>query len=788
MSFLAIPCALVLAYVLCPKPELQRFVPYSTAYFDTNGELLRLSLADDQRYRLFASLDQLSPELVTATVLYEDQDFYQHLGVDFAALIRAFWTTYIVNERRVGASTIVMQVARLRWQIPSHTVTGKIQQIVRAMQLARHYSKEEILQLYLNLAPYGRNIEGVAAASLIYFNKTPSQLSLPEALTLAVIPQNPNKRNPTTTNGYANLLHARATLFTRWLEHHPEDASKQKFLALPMRIRAPEALPFRAPHFVDAIHQQQSKWRHGMINTSLQTGKQNALERTVTDYVAANTAIGIQNAAVMLLNYQTMQIEALVGSADFYNADIHGQVNGALAKRSPGSALKPFVYALAMDEGLVHPLSLLKDAPRRFGGFTPENYDKQFRGPISVKDALIQSRNVPAVALQSQLKKQSFYQFLQEAEVTGLREESFYGLALALGGGEVSMVELARLYATLANNGLLKPIQWLKADPAYPDTKAKKEKRLLTAEASYLILDMLKDNPSPSALNIDIAGLQNNEVAWKTGTSWAFRDAWAVGISGPYVAVVWVGNFDGKGDAAFVGRSAAGPLLFSAFAAITPGQGWKVSETIRNKPLNLKKLNMCASTGDLYDSNCPVAAESWFIPGVSPIKVSNIYRKIPVDITTGLRACWHEAGKTELKVYEFWPSDFLHLFHQAGLSLKTPPPFQQPHQQPFQRQGQNQCSIDQQSSYGETPVITSPQSTIEYVVNQESKASQQIPFTAIVDPDVTTLHWFVDDRYQGKTARGQPFFWTAIVGKYQIQVVDDAGRAASKRFVVRGVL
>ena len=332
---------------------------------------------------------------------------------------------------------------------------GKVHQIARAIQLSRHYSKQEILEVYLNLAPYGRNIEGIAAASLIYFNKKPSHLSLPEALTLAVIPQNPNKRNPTTSSGYQHLLQARQNLFQRWLEDHPSDVSKETFFSMPLKVRPPENLPFLAPHFVNHIKQNMSRWDHGYVNTTLDSVQQQSLEKGISHYVSSKAASGINNAAALLLNYETMKIKAMVGSADFYNDDLQGQVNGTVAKRSPGSTLKPFVYALAMDEGLIHPMTLMKDSPKRFGGFSPENYDKQFLGPISARDALIQSRNVPAVNLQSQLTHQSFYDFLMDAGITGLKDEAFYGLALALGGGEVSMLELASLYAMLANKGYI---------------------------------------------------------------------------------------------------------------------------------------------------------------------------------------------------------------------------------------------------------------------------------------------------------------------------------------------
>jgi len=761
--------AMALVYGLCPRPDINTFIPYSNAYFDNSENLLRLTLAEDERYRLPESLDNISAELIEASLLYEDQNFYNHIGVDFKALLRAFWVTYITKERRVGASTITMQVARMRWDLSSKTITGKIVQILRALQLTRHYSRQEILEVYFNLAPYGRNIEGIAAASLIYFNKKPGQLSLPEALTLAVIPQNPNKRNPTTTNGYENILVARDSLFKRWLEYHPGDIHKSKYLELALKIRPPEKLPFKAPHFTQYIAAKKSVWENGYIDTSLNIVKQIKIEQLVKNYTALKSANGIKNASVLLLNYETMMIEAMVGSADFFNEKLQGQVNGVSAKRSPGSTLKPFVYAMAIDEGLIHPHTLLKDSPTRFAGFTPENYDKKFLGPISAKQALIQSRNVPAVKLQSKLKQKSFYQFLKTAGINGLKEEEHYGLSLALGGGEVTMLELAKLYAALANNGELKSLL------SYAAEEREKPKRILSLESSFLVLDILKDNPPPNELGLDVDNALDNEVAWKTGTSWAFRDAWAIGVSGPYVALVWVGNFDSKGNAAFIGRSAAGPLLFSIFKSINPDTGWTVSNTIEARNLNIKKLPVCSTTGDLYEKNCPTSIDSWFIPGVSPIKVSNVYRSIPIDIKTGQRACRHHVGVTEYKVFEFWPSDFLHIFNQAGISLKTPPQYSEG------------CELGQKSASGQHPIITSPQSLLEYVITINSDSSRQIPLKAIADPDVTKLYWFIDRTYVGDVSNGETLLWNAKPGNFRVRVVDDLGRGASKSIVVNSV-
>ncbi|WP_317931063.1 penicillin-binding protein 1C [Halioxenophilus sp. WMMB6] len=752
---------LFLSWLFCPTPELKHYVPYSKAYLDSSGQLLQLTLAQDERYRIYTPLAKISPEFVEATLLYEDQHFYQHPGVDFPALARAFYATYIDRHRRVGASTITMQVARLRWGIASNTGLGKVEQIVRALQLSRHYSKQEILEAYLNLAPYGGNIEGIGAASLIYFGKPAAQLNLVEALTLAVVPQNPNQRAPTKKNQQP-LLAARERLWQRWQEQHPESVARAKYFQLPLAVTGPQALPFKAPHFINYLQSQLPYWDSGLITTTLNLGQQQKLGQVLADYVVAKGNSGIHNASALLINYQTMAIEAMVGSADFFNNAIQGQVNGTTAKRSPGSALKPFVYALAMDEGLIHPESLLKDAPRQYGGFTPENYDKQFLGPISARRALIESRNVPAVTLQAELQNRSFYQLLHDAGVEGLQPAEHYGLALALGGGEVTALELAGLYAMLANGG----------DYSQPRLLANAERaparRLLSREASYLTLDILKDNPAPGSLAID-SERAHNQVAWKTGTSWAFRDAWAVGVSGPYVLAVWVGNFDGSGNQSFIGRTAAGPLLFKLFNALQPGPGWQVSDAFNMSGLNIKQLQVCADTGDLYQKYCPQAKSAWFIPGVSPIKLSNIYRPVAINPKTGKRACWQSSEASELKVYAFWPSDLVAIFNQAGISFQAPPPFD------------SDCQLDQTSAGGQAPIIVSPRPSLDYIVRLSDEQPTAIPLTATVDGDVEQVHWFIDDAYFGSGKKNETLFWQGQPGSYQITVVDDLGRSASHK-------
>ncbi|HSG51804.1 MAG TPA: transglycosylase domain-containing protein, partial [Rheinheimera sp.] len=395
-------CALlapILLLKLIEPPALYPAYQQASAYFAADGELISFRLASDQRYRLKLPLEDIAPSLIDATLLYEDRRFYQHSGVDIAAIGRAFWQSVIQGGRRQGASTLTMQLARLRFNLDSTSISGKLRQMGYAFWLEQHYSKDELLEAYFNYAPYGGNIEGVAAASLIYFHKEASRLSVPEAIALAVIPQNPKRRSPLSTAGREQLELARQRLTALWLEQ--QQRHNTALLSLPLRFYQRSELPFAAPHFINQLQQQQK--RNGRFYTSLQLKLQQKMTERLTQYLARHQALGFNNASMLLVKRSTLQIQAYIGSANFFDAAIAGQVDGVTALRSPGSALKPFVYALAMQQGLIHPQSLLTDLPRRYGSFNPENFDRQFVGPVSATEALINSRNVPAVQLQAQL-------------------------------------------------------------------------------------------------------------------------------------------------------------------------------------------------------------------------------------------------------------------------------------------------------------------------------------------------------------------------------------------------
>jgi penicillin-binding protein 1C len=711
------------------------------------------------------------------TLLHEDRYFHEHAGFNPVALLRASVADVRGQGRLLGASTITMQLARLRYHLNTRTVVGKLAQIVAAVHIECHCSKHEILEAYLNLAPYGRNIEGVGAASLIYFGKEPNELSRVEAMTLAVIPQSPARRSPGTPAHDKALRKARGILLGQWLGEHPEDTRLRSVLAMPLEMKLPRDLPFRAPHLVEEM-MQRNEAPKAETRLALDLGLQDLLERQVSDYLAMRSADGFKNACALLIDYKTMEVRAAVGSADFRRKEINGQVDGLRAQRSPGSALKPFIYALAMDEGLIHPNSLLKDAPASFDGYDPENFDHNFAGPIKAKDALVQSRNVPAVDLESRLDaKRNLYTLLRDAGIRRLQPESHYGLTIALGSAEVSPEEVGTLYAMLANRGELKPLRMTLDDPSESGTS------LISPEASWLTLDMLKDAVRPDAVNVPRLVTEARPVAWKTGTSFSYRDAWSAGVFDHYVLVVWVGNFDGEENPEFVGRTAAAPLLFrvvDAMRAREPAAG--TTCFTRTPDLNLREVDLCAVSGMVAGPNCARTEKGWFIPGKSPIAACDVHRRVWVDDATGLRlpGAPENGATAHAQVCEFWPSDLEKLFQAAGLPRVGPPAFL------GERKGKTVASAQES---GRGPCIVSPKKGLVYHLRVGVGAgdNEVLNLEATADSGAEHLHWFVDAGYVGISEPSASLLWKLVPGKHVVRAVDDAGRADEREVLVTAV-
>ena len=754
----AVIAAILALLRLYPHAPLAERVPLSTAVWSADGELLRVTLASDDQYRLWTPLSQMSPVLADAFLLKEDRWFYWHPGVNPAALFRAGFRTYRGGKRQ-GGSTLSMQLARMLYGLKTKTAAGKIRQIVTALWIESRYSKHELLEAYLNLAPFGRNVQGVGAASRIFFGKPPDRVTLGDAMTLAVIPQSPATR---AGHGFQpeTLQKARGRLAALWLARHRADEAERRQLEPATGARAEFPMPWMAPHFVDALLAARAN-RPPRIDTTLDAGLQRIVERQIQRYVTESGDRGIRNVSALLLDSREMSVRAWVGSANYWNQEIDGQVDGVLAKRSPGSALKPFIYAMALDQGVLHPRTILRDSPSSFGPFTPENFDGRFLGPIAAEDALIRSRNVPAVWVSMQLKRPNLYEFLQSAGVTRLKPESYYGLALALGGGEVTMEELAGLYGMLANQGVLRPVR---AAPSPEPPRPDEGTRMLSAEAAFIAIDMMRRNPRPD--EDGTPPIRSRwPVAWKTGTSWGFRDAWSAGIVGPYVLVVWIGDFSGKGNPSFVGIDAAAPLFFRIADALNFARAKEPVPELKPPP-GVSKVAVCAESGDLPNAWCPQTVETWYIPGKSPIRVSELHRAVAIDVATGRPGCPpYSPDTTRFEVFEFWSSDMLKLFREAGVPRRAPPPLPA-------------CTAEDST---EAPHIASPLLGVAYALRR-SRPDGVIALEASAAADVQNVFWFDGGALIGKFSVGAgAFAWRpAIDGAHLIRVIDDHGRTAER--------
>jgi len=741
-----------------PRPLLVNRAGMSQAVTARDGSLLRLSLAGDDALRLWTPLAEIPAPVVEATLLQEDRWFYWHPGVNPVSLARAAWRTYAAGDRRQGGSTLTMQLARLRFDLHTRTPRGKLVQALRALQLELLHSKDELLEAYLNLAPYGGNVQGIGAAAQVWLGQPAAELGVEQALALAVIPKSPAARAPYTGSGRAEIARAAAALAGRWSRaHEPVDAAALAAL----RWRERRELPRRAPHLADrllAAHPERAR-----LATTLDPALQALVEQQVAGFRERGAPYGLRNAAVLLVDHRSMEVLAYVGSADAGDASIDGAVDGVRARRSPGSALKPFLYGLAIDAGRIHPESMLEDTSLTISAWNPENFDRDFLGPISATEALVRSRNLPAVQLANQLPAPGLHGFLRRAGIGGLRPADWYGLAIALGGVEVRLDELVRLYAMLPNGGRARELVFLRdgaPDAAVPPA-------LLSPEASYLVLEMLRANPRPGDEHAAAGARRRGAIAWKTGTSFGFRDAWAAGVFGRFALGVWVGRFDGRSNPAFVGREAAGPLFF-AIADALRAAGESLAPPAPPHPPSLVRAEVCALSGATPGAFCPGRKLTWLVPGRSPIAACGVHREVAIDLASGLRACPGRTEGVRREVYEFWPSHLLALFARVGIARRIPPPFAP--------------GCGERPAAGLALRIESPQAHVVYALRDG--AADEIPFSAVADADGRRVTWFLDDAYVGRSDPGAPLFWPARPGRFTLRAVDELGRAATQPLIV----
>jgi len=540
-------------------PPLEVAEQVSVTVLDRKGNLLRAFTTPEGRWRLPVDAKDVDPRYVSMLLAYEDRRYYEHGGVDPFAVLRAGYQ--LVRHWRIvsGASTITMQGARLLDGKHERTLGGKWRQAVRALQLEEQLTKDEILNVYLRLAPFGGNLEGVRAASLAYFGKEPRRLSVGEAALLVALPQSPEKRRPDRNPRAARW--ARDRVLDRMVDAGVVSAAEAERARAEPVPTARREFPRFAPH-ISETEAQLFPWR-SIHRLTILRDVQVQLETLAQEHARR---LGRQlSAAILVVDNGSGEVLAHIGSSDYLDASRQGAIDMTGAIRSPGSTLKPIIYGLAFEAGLAHPETLIDDRPTRFGLYAPKNFDDGYRGSITIREALQHSLNVPAVKALNAVGPARLVARLQRADFTPeLPAHEAPSLAIALGGIGLSLRDLASLYSGLARGGDVVPLKHrIETGDQKKVAAGPQPKRLLSPVAAWYVSDILKDAPAPE-------GGLGGRFAYKTGTSYGYRDAWAIGYDGAHTVAVWVGRADGSSTPGLTGRTAAAPLLFDAFRRLGP--------------------------------------------------------------------------------------------------------------------------------------------------------------------------------------------------------------------------
>ncbi|HVG42552.1 MAG TPA: penicillin-binding protein 1C, partial [Chitinophagaceae bacterium] len=592
-------CLFLLFFLLNVLFPLRDAVEYSTIVTDAKGEVINAYLTPDDKWRMKTELEEISPLLQKTIIAKEDHYFYYHPGVNPFAVAKAAFKNTFRLRRTSGASTITMQVARALEHRP-RTFGAKLLEVFRALQLEWRYSKKEILQLYLNLVPYGGNIEGVKAASLLYFKKAPDHLSLAEITALSIIPNRPSS----LIIGKANdlILVER----NKWLQRFAQQkvfTNKEIEDAINEPLTAQRGI---VPHYIPHLaYKLKSSANTEVVKTNIDLNTQLKVEKLTEDYVRTLQLKNIRNAAVIIMDNKTGKVITYLGSGSFKDTTDGGQVNGAAAIRQPGSTLKPLLYALCIDDGLLTPKSIINDVPVNYNGFAPENYDQKFNGSVTVEYALEHSLNIPAVKGLQLLGKERLIVKLSSIGFNQIAEDgNKLGLSLILGGCGTTLEQMTGLFAAFANNGMYRAPQFLQTG-----TTAQ-SRQILSPSSTFMITEMLSKVTRPDfPLNWQ-ATERMPKIAWKTGTSYGRKDAWSIGYNKQFTIGVWVGNFSGAGAPELSGANTATPLLFKLFNTVDYNNNgdWFAP------PEDCSLRKVCSETGLLPGASCTNIVLDYFIP------------------------------------------------------------------------------------------------------------------------------------------------------------------------------
>jgi penicillin-binding protein 1C len=759
-------------------------IEYSTIITDEKGEVIHAFLTHDQQWRMKTELTEISPLLRKTIVEKEDKYFYYHWGINPIAMTRAFGRNLLLGRRTSGASTITMQVARAL-EPRSRTYWNKFREMFRALQLEWKYSKDEILQIYLNKVPYGGNIQGVKSASILYFRKNPDHLSLAEITALSIIPNRPSSLVMGRNND--KIVGERNKWLRRW--------AKEKVFT-EQEIADALAEPLTAtrgvvPSFVPQLAQKLKKRGGPIVHSTIQMNMQLKLEKLVKDYSRTLGLKNIRNAAVIVLDNQTHRVVSYVGSADFHDSADGGQVNGAAAIRQPGSTLKPLLYGLCIDQGLLMPKRMITDVPVNYNGYAPENYDRRFNGYVTMEYALEHSLNIPAVKSLKALGKDLLIQKLTDCDFRQVdRDRKKLGLSLILGGCGATLEELTGLYSIFANEGRYSRPQYVFGDSAADgpgggratskervangeraaskervangERAASKEgaasgKKILSPAATFMINETLsKVNRPDFPLNWE-STVHLPKIAWKTGTSYGRRDAWSIGYNKRFTVGIWVGNFSGLGIPELSGANVATPLLFTVFNTIDydDDAAWFA------KPEDCDVRTVCSGTGLPPADRCKDLVTDYFIPLISTAKKCDNQQEVfvsPDEKMAYCRICLPPAGYKK-KWYTVVPPEMKEYYDVNHITYQNIPPHNPACEKVF-REG--------------APMVTSPANGSEYLINR--KDPEPLLLRCRVSNDVAKVFWYINDKFYKSGEAGAKEFFVPDEGPVKISCTDDKGR------------
>ena len=750
----------------------------STLVVYRDGSPAHLFLAPDERWRVGMPVEEIDRHYIDALIALEDQRFWSHPGVDPVAITRAALSNISRGKVVSGASTITMQLVRVL-EPRERTLYSKCVEALRAVQLEVLLSKEEILFHYLRFAPYGRNIEGIDAASMAYFGHRADALSNAEIATLLAVPQAPNTRYPSSRN-LKRLSAARAQIASELLAADmlfvsvdKAQTKQQAYDALIVDPVPPELLPFprEIPHLAQWLRHQADASSAGgagerIIRTSIDRTLQSNLERLVAERQRELYHKEIFNGAVVVADHQHHKIVGVVGNLGFGD-EKSLQMQAFRLPRSTGSLLKPVITAMAIDDGAAHPEQLVKDVPVHRKTWSPQNFSGQFHGVVKLGDALVKSLNIPFILLIEELTPERLLAVLSRAHFEHLNHApNHYGLGIAVGGVEATPVELVGLYATFANGGMYQPLSLV--DLPESSRKGQEPTRLWSSGANWLVSEVLSERERPDLPWRADLPVEKWKIHWKTGTSNNHRDAWSVGYGGDYTVAVWLGNLDGSSSPALVGSQVASPLMFDVMESILPPE----LEEQSAPDSELVEVEVCQYSGFVPTEACPHRKMIKAPVSSVPVEKCSFHKQIDVLVDTGemtRKGCQQGRAVRQEAVLYFEP-DVLPYTSTQDRSMT---------QLPAWAPG---CAPQ---SAERAPEILTPQRGQRILLIPGIPAERQrVPLSAQSNATRSDLSWFMDGEFLGSTHNREQLWWVPLVGVHEMIVMDDTGKASRRELGV----